>query len=226
VHFHDLADFIEEGRKAGGVVVHCAAGISRASTSACAYLMIKQNLSLEAALCKVHFVRHVVHPNSGFWRQLRDLEAVLRLQGAELQPLPEQPPAGTSAPSAAPPPADSAQDAASGDGEEQYSHWTSWGASAEFRRLLDELDGSLGRIQPFATHFLAARLRTSEGVRAADLAERLRRGSTTGVVWQELEPDGERSLGVRAKVVPSMNAAAFKALLEATPGVESVVSED
>ena len=38
MHFKEIADFIEEGRKQGGVVVHCAAGVSRASTSCIARL--------------------------------------------------------------------------------------------------------------------------------------------------------------------------------------------
>lgn len=43
-HFEKIAGFMERGRALGGVVVHCAAGISRASTSACAYLMLKDRI--------------------------------------------------------------------------------------------------------------------------------------------------------------------------------------
>ncbi|CAJ1327196.1 unnamed protein product [Effrenium voratum] len=89
MHFQDIADFIEAGRAKGGVVVHCAAGVSRASTSCMAYLMMKEHWKLEAAHRKIHAVRNIVCPNSGFWRQLRDLEASLEAQGIVLRPLPE-----------------------------------------------------------------------------------------------------------------------------------------
>eukprot|EP00035_Acanthoeca_spectabilis_P005903 m.118639 g.118639 ORF g.118639 m.118639 type:complete len:128 (+) comp13250_c0_seq3:580-963(+) len=36
--FAEMADFIQGGRRDGGVVVHCAAGISRASTTCIAYM--------------------------------------------------------------------------------------------------------------------------------------------------------------------------------------------
>merc|ERR1711972_336868 len=62
--------------------------MGRASTSACAYQMIKEHWNLDAAFCRVQAVRSFVHPNKGFWRQLRDLEATLRAQGVALQPLP------------------------------------------------------------------------------------------------------------------------------------------
>ncbi|CAE7687264.1 mpl1, partial [Symbiodinium sp. CCMP2456] len=56
VHFQEIADFIEAGRKKGGVVIHCAAGVSRASTSCMAYMMIKEHWSLQAAHRRVHAV--------------------------------------------------------------------------------------------------------------------------------------------------------------------------
>merc|ERR1719191_1995846 len=67
VHFTEIADFIEAGRAKGGVVVHCAAGVSRASTSSIAYLMIKEHLALSAAFLRVHTVRECISPNIGFW---------------------------------------------------------------------------------------------------------------------------------------------------------------
>eukprot|EP00913_Durusdinium_trenchii_P011595 g10889.t1 len=59
LHFQEIADFIEAGRAKGGVVVHCAAGISRASTSCMAYMMMKEHWSLDAAFRKVHAVRRL-----------------------------------------------------------------------------------------------------------------------------------------------------------------------
>lgn len=87
VHFEEAADFIERGIRKGGVVVHCAAGISRATSSLCAYLMLKRRLSADAAFAMVHSRRSVVNPNPGFWRQLRDLEAVLTAFGEPLVPM-------------------------------------------------------------------------------------------------------------------------------------------
>lgn len=87
-HFEEIADFIEAGRAKGGVVVHCAAGISRASTSSCAYLMIKESWSLEAAYARIRGVRSCCQPNDGFWRQLRELEQSLIARGAQLKNLP------------------------------------------------------------------------------------------------------------------------------------------
>jgi hypothetical protein len=52
-------------------------------------MMLREQLSCEAAYKKVHSVRPQVEPNAGFWRQLRDLEAVLREQGVELRELQE-----------------------------------------------------------------------------------------------------------------------------------------
>merc|ERR1712066_570188 len=89
VHFDEMADYIEEGRKNGGVVVHCAAGISRASTTSIAYMMLKEGLTVDAGFTKIHHVRNFIHPNRGFWRQLRDLEAVLTGRGVELRELQE-----------------------------------------------------------------------------------------------------------------------------------------
>merc|ERR1712232_516403 len=79
-----VVDFIDEGRKRGGVVVHCAAGVSRATTSTCAYLMAKEGLDLNSAYSKVFACRNVVKPNAGFWRQLQDFEEALKAQGRTL----------------------------------------------------------------------------------------------------------------------------------------------
>merc|ERR1719277_1263992 len=99
--------------------------------------MIKEKLSLEAALFKVHSVRSVVHPNSGFWRQLRDLESVLRLQGVQLQPPPD---AATRTAMAT---------ATAGSGEARPN-------GTDFDSLLASLDRGLDGVKSgaFATHFL------------------------------------------------------------------------
>jgi len=213
VHFRDLADFIEKGRQEGGVVVHCAAGISRASTSACAYLMIKEHLSLEAALHKVHSVRKVVHPNDGFWRQLRDLEAVLQLQGMPLKSLDPQE-VHNAAASTAP----------AFDEDDRDAMIAMAGSDVDFTGLLAELDGALVGIQPFTTHFLHARLVPEEGSNPADLVERILKSHAPGVVWQEVALQGD-VVCARAKVAPFMNATAFQVLLERESGVQVTACE-
>lgn len=210
VHFQDLADFIEKGREQGGVVVHCAAGISRASTSACAYLMIKEHLSLEAALQKVHSVRKIVHPNFGFWRQLRDLEGVLQLQAVKLQPLDPQMVQEVAAPGES-----------VADENSPESMLAMAGNDCDFLGLLSELDASITTVQPFTSHFLHARLVLEEGSNPGDVVDRVGKSQAPGVVWHELAVEGN-VVCARAKVAPFMDATAFKALLERESGVQDI----
>ncbi|KAL4487889.1 hypothetical protein ABPG72_022749 [Tetrahymena utriculariae] len=65
---------IEEGLKRGGVLVHCAAGISRSATCVIAYLMRKNNTSLRETMNYVRSKRKVICPNFGFERQLKQFE--------------------------------------------------------------------------------------------------------------------------------------------------------
>jgi len=206
VHFGAAADFIEQGRQQGGVVVHCAAGISRASTTSLAYLMMKTHLSLDAAFYKVHTARNGIHPNSGFWRQLRDLEAVLQTR-CSLVPLDPDMRAFV----------DKSR-------KEGFALCTPGDAFAEFAQKLISLDASLDSMESFATHFLTARFQPNAGVSCSDLANHLRSRRTPGIVWQELVPNGD-VLDARAKVVPSMNSATFMSLLAGIDGVQQVVCE-
>eukprot|EP00038_Savillea_parva_P024580 m.44431 g.44431 ORF g.44431 m.44431 type:complete len:335 (-) comp6522_c0_seq1:149-1153(-) len=85
--FEDMSSFIAAGRAAGGVVVHCAAGVSRATTATVAYLVLREKLSVNAAFAKVYHVRPQACPNEGFWIQLRNLETTLIEQGVTLRDL-------------------------------------------------------------------------------------------------------------------------------------------
>lgn len=68
--------FIDEGVQEGGnVLIHCQAGISRSSTTLCAYLMKSRGLSRDEAFAMIKDKRAIVKPNEGFWEQLRVYEA-------------------------------------------------------------------------------------------------------------------------------------------------------
>ena len=75
-HFESTTAFIEAARSNGGVVfVHCGAGISRAPTTACAYLIWKLRMRAADAISMVRKVRHNVRPNPGFVAQLKAWES-------------------------------------------------------------------------------------------------------------------------------------------------------
>jgi len=73
-HFHVTYQFIEEGLAAGGVLVHCAMGISRSSTIVIAYLMQKNKWDFQTAYQYVMERRPYICPNMGFRRQLKMFE--------------------------------------------------------------------------------------------------------------------------------------------------------
>ncbi|XP_026285594.1 dual specificity protein phosphatase 3 isoform X1 [Frankliniella occidentalis] len=84
-YFHTAADFIDDGIKSGGkVLVHCLMGMSRSSTIAIAYLMIKAGMPASMALRMCRQNRNI-HPNEGFLQQLADLDNRLR-RGRERVP--------------------------------------------------------------------------------------------------------------------------------------------
>lgn len=69
-------EFIEKGRSRGGVLVHCAAGVSRSAAVVTAYLMQKEHLSAAAALKSLRRISPGVHPNDGFMEQLAIFESM------------------------------------------------------------------------------------------------------------------------------------------------------
>lgn len=58
----------------GRVLVHCAAGVSRSSSTIIYHLMREHNMSYADALARVRVARHVAQPNAGFEHQLRALD--------------------------------------------------------------------------------------------------------------------------------------------------------
>ena len=75
-NFEQIVDFIEAARSAGGVVfVHCGAGISRAPTSACAYVIWKLRVPAADAIKLARAARPCTRPNVGFVGALKAWEA-------------------------------------------------------------------------------------------------------------------------------------------------------
>eukprot|EP01006_Ploeotia_vitrea_P049279 TRINITY_DN67324_c9_g2_i1.p3 TRINITY_DN67324_c9_g2~~TRINITY_DN67324_c9_g2_i1.p3 ORF type:complete len:170 (-),score=60.78 TRINITY_DN67324_c9_g2_i1:46-555(-) len=73
-HLEECHAFIERGRAAGGVLVHCFAGKSRSASVIVAYLMKSERWRLIRALAFLRDKRPVIQPNIGFLRQLRQLD--------------------------------------------------------------------------------------------------------------------------------------------------------
>jgi len=205
VHFQEITDFIEAGRKKGGVVIHCAAGVSRASTSCMAYMMIKEHWSLQAAHRRVHAVRSIIHPNSGFWRQLNDLQASLVASGVTLRELPSD---------YAPP----EQPLRPGE-EDKFSSTAA--ESAEAKQMLDAEAKS---VQPFVTHYLTAKITAKEATKTSSIQQELERLSTKGVTIENLLVEGEVVV-IRAGLVPSLTHEVFSSMLQNLPGVAKVACE-
>ena len=79
--FEDICKFIEEARSGGGIVfVHCGAGISRAPTSTCSYLMWKMQMGAADAIKLCRSARPCTRPNVGFVAALKAWEAKLKVE--------------------------------------------------------------------------------------------------------------------------------------------------
>jgi hypothetical protein len=201
-HFAEIVDFIEAGRRKGGVVVHCAAGISRATTSCCAYLMVKEDWTLDAAFERIHTVRPFVHPNRGFWRQLRDFEASLRRQGKTLKDLPP----GYAAPAQPP-------------GSEESSQ-----PRRPTRAVIEELDRQIAALPSFVTKFLVAQVEPHQGISTKELEATISGKKVDGVKWEAVTA-GDTRVVLRAGLVPSMDSKTLHTVLSAVEGVKNVVCE-
>ncbi|KAG0711822.1 Dual specificity protein phosphatase 3 [Chionoecetes opilio] len=88
-YFESGADFIEEALNGGDctltgkILVHCFMGISRSSTIACAYLMLKKSKSAVDAIQSLRRNR-AIYPNDGFLKQLAELDNKLKKERTQL----------------------------------------------------------------------------------------------------------------------------------------------
>lgn len=66
---------IASARKLGrGILVHCAAGVSRSATVVASYIMSEDGISADDAVMLIKNIRHQVSPNPTFLKVLRDRE--------------------------------------------------------------------------------------------------------------------------------------------------------
>ncbi|XP_071493736.1 dual specificity protein phosphatase 12-like [Diadema antillarum] len=76
-HLNEAFSFINDGLESGGaVLVHCAMGVSRSSATVIAYIMNKEQCTLDEALLRVKEKHSQTCPNEGFMEQLRLFEAM------------------------------------------------------------------------------------------------------------------------------------------------------
>ncbi|XP_070532116.1 dual specificity protein phosphatase 12-like isoform X3 [Ptychodera flava] len=75
-HFPECLEFVEEGIRKGGVLVHCMMGASRSATIVIAYIMQREYGKVDEILSQVKRIRPRVGPNHGFMDQLRLFEAM------------------------------------------------------------------------------------------------------------------------------------------------------
>jgi predicted protein tyrosine phosphatase len=220
-HFEEMADFIEAGRNAGGVIVHCVAGQSRSATACISYLMIKQALTLNSAWRKVYQVRGSISPNPGFWKQLRALEAKLKSQNVSLQECTDDELKAQEVSIECSSPKLSFSVGSVG------TNWT--------------LPSGLG--QPAAAKastWIVAQIVLIEGVSAEDTTEQVQFAAETapethGIIWTHVETLNNSTLGIRAELVPfappmsppySTTEGHLQAALHATLGRDVVKSVD
>ncbi|XP_062852410.1 dual specificity protein phosphatase family protein [Trichomycterus rosablanca] len=79
VYFRPAADFIHKAlkKKNGKVLVHCIMGVSRSASLVLAYLMLRQRLTLRAAVQQL-VQRRPIYPNRNFLRLLLELDSQLQ----------------------------------------------------------------------------------------------------------------------------------------------------
>lgn len=79
-------EFIDAGRRTGGVLIHCDSGISRSAAVTIAYVMGELKMSYDQAFQYVSDRRCCVHPNLGFMHQLSEYEHMAQFLGQPPRP--------------------------------------------------------------------------------------------------------------------------------------------
>ena len=79
----DLLSWLEEGfefidSSKDNIYIHCVMGISRSASVVIAYIMYKNKMSYNEAYDFVYNKRKVISPNTGFQKQLKKLEKILK----------------------------------------------------------------------------------------------------------------------------------------------------
>jgi len=75
--FEQCFEFINLGRREGGVLVHCNQGVSRSATVVIAYIMKHEKLPLEEAYNLTKKAKPDIKPNPGFMEQLKLYESFI-----------------------------------------------------------------------------------------------------------------------------------------------------
>lgn len=83
--FYPAIRFIEQHRKNGSVLIHCAAGISRSASVLMAYMMHRYQGSYESCLAYIIAQRPCVMPNRGFRKQLLEFSVDLGVKDGVLR---------------------------------------------------------------------------------------------------------------------------------------------
>merc|ERR1711924_279230 len=192
-YFHSAADFIDEGRRQGGVVVHCAVGVSRAPTCVISYLMIKHQFSLKAAFLQVFEARPCIAPNPGFWYQLWELETSLLALGAPLLG----------------PSKEMLQKARLGFSSKGLSRGDPW-RSGDPLELLEQLDLAASRRISMATDHISVRVHVSDTSKISGVKERVLCMGLLVMIYESIvevaDPPG---LMISARLMPSMQVSSI-----------------
>lgn len=79
-YFEEAYEFINEGKKRGSVLVHCAQARSRSASMVISYIMKKDQVNFKKALETLKKSHPQTSPNPGFIKQLKNYETRIELR--------------------------------------------------------------------------------------------------------------------------------------------------